>query len=474
MPRPKKSIVTDSREILYPEVKVSNRSEDRAITCAQAEQLLGWHEVQDGDTGEFLLRDGEYKIRCSHNIRNRPLYSSQYNMVIQEILRKRWQLNGEPIIIGKTGLVLNGQHTLIGFVLACRKYDEAPEEYLEWEEEPTLEKVIVFGIEETDEVINTMDTCKPRSLSDVLYRSEHFSNKKSGARKKASSACDHAIRQLWSRTGVPNAFGIQRTHAESLAFLAAHPKLLECVSFIMEEDSGKEKKLSRYMTPGYCSALLYLMGCSASDESYFNNREETELNWENWDKACEFFVLLSSGKEGTAVRKALGKILEDGDSTLLAKISVLIKAWNLFADGKPITTEKLKLKYHTSEDESTKLIDFPSIGGIDIAITVPSIDEELPTQEEIQERANEIKRESIEMKAKPRRTRKKTSTKSKSTAISVGDVVWCVNLDDPAENWSGEYVSDDGKTARIIAGKGFVGAGTEFDWPVSQVQKEKP
>src|SRR5262245_23709034 len=111
------------RPILYPEVTVRMCLGENPLTVEQARQLLGWEEetagVQFGprhlvEVSRLVGR----KIRCSNNINNRPIYKSDIESLQQEILRKRWRLNGETIIIGQSGLVLNGQHTLLGLILA--------------------------------------------------------------------------------------------------------------------------------------------------------------------------------------------------------------------------------------------------------------------------------------------------------------------------------------------------------------------
>src|SRR6202012_885566 len=94
--------------------------------------------------------------------------------LIQEMLNLRWEYNGEPIIIGATGQVLNGQHTLVALILAeqDRKKDKKWTE--NWPEEMQVAKDIVFGVSESDKVVDSMDTCIPRSLNDVMWRKDYF------------------------------------------------------------------------------------------------------------------------------------------------------------------------------------------------------------------------------------------------------------------------------------------------------------
>src|SRR5690349_10718167 len=101
-----------ARKTVYKEPSSQMCIADKAITMEIAKKLLGWQE-QDKDVEEYHFTDlyGK-KIVCHNNITNRPLYMSIVAILMQEILRKRWVLNGEPIIIGGTGFILNGQHQL--------------------------------------------------------------------------------------------------------------------------------------------------------------------------------------------------------------------------------------------------------------------------------------------------------------------------------------------------------------------------
>jgi hypothetical protein len=219
-----------SRVALYETPYLELASGDKAITVEYAKKLLGWTVEDDKEkfNANYLLKDfSGKKVRCSNNVTNRPLYMAVVKVLIQEILRKRWRLNGESLIIGSTGLILNGQHTLIALILAGQQWEKDPEACDQWTTEPTIDKAIVFGIDESDMTVNTMDTCKPRSLADVIYRSEFFSGIKAGDRQACARIADYAVRILWHRTGAGlDAFAPRRTHAESLDFIARHPRLL--------------------------------------------------------------------------------------------------------------------------------------------------------------------------------------------------------------------------------------------------------
>jgi hypothetical protein len=341
---PKAKTKQEERPLLYEEITTRIATCGDNITEEEAKALLGWKEESENIKfgNDYLLKDKHgVKVQCVHNSNkfntNRPLYKSNYENLEQEFLNNRYTFNGEPIIIGKTGFVLNGQHTLIGFILACQQFDKGS---ARWSEQgkvrPTLEKLIVFGVDESDIVVNTMDTCKPRSLTDVIYRSAHFAEVPARKRKKISRVLDFAVRTLWYRTGADeNAFAPRRTHAESMDFVDRHPKLLNCVKHIMEED-GKEKRISSFISPGTASALMYLMAAHSSSDKYGKTQvpSEADINFDYWDRAEDFWTVLATGGVNSA-RPALAEIIESGlGGTADERMYLVTTLWHtLVIDG---------------------------------------------------------------------------------------------------------------------------------------------
>lgn len=391
-PSGKKKQPVKPREVLYPKLKIkimdpaSELEGARAMTSDDCKKLLGWlEEVGEIKFGaDYLFTDKrDKKVLCTNNVTNRPLYMSTVETLIGEHLHRRWRTNGEPIIVGKTGLVLNGQHQLISLALAVQIWEDAggartDNEYYEyWQTPPTMTKLIVFGIDEGDEVVNTMDTCKPRSLADVIYRSEYFKTMTKGDRLKVAKITEYAVKMLWLRTGANlDAFSPRRTHAESLDFIARHPKILSCVKHIYEED-GNDGKIKRFLTAGYSAAFMYMMGSSATERenddktgySQVAHPNEAMLDWSNWDKACEFFVMLAAGhKTMEPIREALGELFKGkgcgGNSE--ERQALLAKAWACWQDTSEVDIADLELQYAESEDGMSALAECPTVGGIDL------------------------------------------------------------------------------------------------------------
>lgn len=423
-----------SRPVVYPEIEsvIHHATGDNPITSALAKQILGWQEEDEKTPfgnkhlGEISRVYGT-KVRCNNNVTNRPIYIPVIETLKQEHLRGRWRFNGEPIIVGSTGMVLNGQHTLLSLILAVKEWEEHPDRWPHWETAPTMDKLIVYGVEESDEVVNTMDTCKPRTLADVIYRAHYFKDLPYKAQKAVARMTDHAIKKLWSRTGVhSNAYAVKRTHAESVAFLSKHPQLLKAVRHIYEEDS-QEGKIAKYMSPGYAAATLFLMGCSNSvPEDYYTAEDpnETLLNWDNWDRACEFFVELAGGAAGMKpVREEIGKLLVSGSNQWIDRFAVFANAWHAYANRKPITAKLVALDFVIKDDER-RLVEEPVLGGIDVGEEgLHFVADGDPSETEVAERA---------AKVQEKKSPKKKVARRAGATWAKGDKAWVHGGDDGA------------------------------------------
>lgn len=376
-PKPKRKKVissSDGRPVLYDGVETIVASGESAATVELAKDFLGWtvEGPEDKWEGDFLLRSAEGKVRCLNNVANRPLSMPNVLTLRQTILTKQWELNGEPLIIGRTGLVLNAQHRLIALVLAEEERLADPHWKAYWKTPCTIDVVITTGIEETDKVVNTLDTARPRSLTDVLFRSPFFAGMRSSHKKTICRVADYAIRFAWHRTGAGvDAYAPRRTHTESLQFVDKHPRLLEAVRHVYEEDDGN--KIGRYVPAGTAAGLLYLMAASESDpKAYAKKRTESGLDFRHWDKACEFFTVLASGDytQLKSVRDAVGGLANEHTGqagTVAEKLAILMLAWNWMVvnEFKEPPAKALILEYAT-KDDVTSLASKPDVAGIDL------------------------------------------------------------------------------------------------------------
>ena len=457
-------------DVLYPKVEVSVCVGEDAITAEIAMKLLGWRTIPDDSKEEYLLKDNDgKKIQCTNNLINRQVYGAVVNTLAQEILRGRWKMNGENLIIGKKGAILNGQHSLIALILASQMYNEDSEAYTFWHSqgrEPVMEKLIAFGIDQDDETVNTMDTCKPRSLTDVVYRSEYFAEVAPSARRNLARVLDYAVRFLWMRTGAGvDAYAPKRTHSEALSFINNHETMLKCVRLISDEN--EENKIAKMISPGTAAGLMYLMATSSSTADEYHaseNPREELINTEQYELAEEFWVAISQGgKVIDPLRKALGNMVEDSGGSTQEKVAIIVKAWNAFSATGTINDKDLKLKYITDEDGFKQLVECPVTGGIDVGVPSGKEDVDDISPEEIKRRMDQVKNEAFNNSTDAAKGAKKAakgtakaSAKSSSgekPAIEIktfkdGEPLW-ITPDDGGERWKGLYQDHQKEGGRV-------------------------
>jgi hypothetical protein len=407
--KPKKGKAqTAEREVVYPTLKAVIAAMGHAgpITRKHAEDLLGWEVIGEGagrDAVPMLTDIEGNKIRCLNNTMNRPYNINDALRYGQEVLNRRFAPkgpNGETIIISRTGEVLSGQRRLTGLILACQIWKGKDKgHWLQlWPTEPVIESFIVFGVDDSQETIRTIDNVRTRTLADTLYTSGLFGKVTAGDLKAMSRIADYACRLLWHRTGADkDAFSPEMTHSEALEFIGRHPHILRAVKHIWEED--KKGLIRYYLTPGYAAALLFMMGCSASgeDEEERNGRgqiidyadaepapHEGVLDWSRWDQAIDFWVRLPTNRDSTkAVRMSRRPIpgdVKDRTGYVFAeseggnvhdRMAVLAKAWRLFVAGEKLTEAAIRCDYEVTRLDdgsvgSAALAETPTVGGIDL------------------------------------------------------------------------------------------------------------
>lgn len=345
---------------VYEEISVSVCYGKDALTSQTCKELLGWKEVEGSEEFHFKDRNGK-KIRCRNNESNRPLSTSDCEKLAQSQLYGQWEENGETIIIGAEGTVLDGQHSMIANVLATQDWEKDPEKY-PIKGPPKLKKIVVTGIDESDRVVNTINTGRSRSLADVIYRSQYFSDMNPKERKSISRSTSYAVRLLMQRLGDSNAFAPIRTLDEMLHVLDTYPRLLQAVHHAWVE-GGEE-----FIFPGYGGCLVFLMGVSATDPMKFIQEPcQESLDFSNWDAALEFYTLMAAGAKVMApLVKAFSELTKDEEGlgvSRLERIGLIAKAWNQWKKRGKLS--RISLRY-LEEDGGKVLVDFPSVGGIDM------------------------------------------------------------------------------------------------------------
>lgn len=443
-PKPAPKAAKVERKILHPEPKAQLCVGPYALTVERAKELLGWTTdellaKQHGLTEELFKDLNGNKIWCLNNINNRPLYMDNVATLIQEILNLKWRFNFEPIIITKTGLIGNGQHQLIALCLADqhRLLDGQGKQWMKnWPVPCTIEKLIGYGLEEGDDVIDTMDTAKPRSFADVIYRSNLFPNEKPKDLRTLSKMLDSAVRLLWQRTGAINdAFSPRRTNTEGMEFVRRHPRIIRAVKHIWQEyragplrepksaqpsDPRKNWDISnRRLVAGYAAALCYLMGASGTDGADYvamrfpgevKEKGKGGVNFDEWDNATTFWTLFAQGSQDLGdVFRSLGYLVDPDTGvggTLAERVTIIVKTWLLWKQKKPILIKSIEPEYSENQAGVRRIGRMPTVGGIDRGVQkahesstdqdaeeVPGEGPSDPTIEQIEEKARKIKEE---------------------------------------------------------------------------------
>jgi len=417
----------DRTEIKYPKITVINKTADGEgpLTPDEVKEIVGYctdpitAKVNGFSEKEPLdtLPDGT-KFWFLYNTKNRPYYPAIARSYAQSILTGKWEANGESAVIGKTAECLSIQHRAGGLLIAEAERAANPEtwEHL-WGEGPvTMPTILVFGVEETDRVVNTMDTGKGRTGADMLFRTEimlqAFPNKQT--RRVAGNIVTNAVKMLWDRMGVKqHSFTPQLNQAELHDFLIRHPKIVEAAAHILEEDTYEgEKKRGRVsstiLPPGYAAAVLFLMGVSDTDGDEYNHVGDIDnykktvptqdgMDLGKWDKAAKFwsqlvdqnntnlsgvrqaFLLLQDKFMGRGLPEGMEPLTDDSGAVIEAegchpsideKLIVLARAWNLYKKGKPVKADDCLPEVDSvkfDKNRRRKIVgELPNFGGVDV------------------------------------------------------------------------------------------------------------
>ena len=433
---PKIKAATTDLPVIYEQIGVDLWLGDKAMNADSAKEMIGWEEIPEGagkSAVPLLTDEYDKPIRCIYNDHNRPFTESWARSLAQDILKRQWAdsrngedmtYNGEDIIRDKHGIVKSGQHRLVALVLAHQMWERDEHWRTYWPDAPSIEVGVKGGISSNPRVIRTLDNTRPRDLTDVLITSGYFPRSAAKDREQLADYLSYAVRVLWHRVGRDaNAYAKYRTNSECLAFIESHPKLVDCVKHVVEENGtkepeldadGKPKKAAKGGVKHYCglgtaAGLLYLMGSSATDPAKYRlklgeGQQATEkmLKWDHWKTAQEFWTELAKKKRGKlaevyAYRRA-NKDEDDKDPHAVYVFEsgrpderqvVLCKAWQLWLRSGKVKQGDLDLAYVKDEDGEWQIKeDMPSLGGIDLGdpdseeVDLPVSEEEAETNQE--------------------------------------------------------------------------------------------
>jgi len=403
------------------------------LTVEDAKEILGWTTEEDAGkefgTDYALKLDGQ-KIRFANNPTNRPFRMTLAKRYANEMLRNKWQLNGEAIIIDRKGNIQSAQHRLVALVLAERMRDADKEDAKRygWRGPVTIEVVIVRGISDRKEVVDTLDIGQKRTLADVIFRNHAFKGVGEKGQKQLARILSGATRLCWLRAGGKTVSDAPHfPHSEALDFVEDHPGLIDSVRFIFEEEGGTGadgKRISSEVSLAYAAGLHFLMSTAGTDPDKYDEGGEYDEGFR--PKADDFWVAFASGaglEKGNpilALKNALRRLDASGAAGRDEIIGTVINAFNLWVDGKKaskVTDVKVK---KTKDKKTGKLViaDPPRLGGIDVFREVEEEEdvEEVPAKED---------------------DGPKKGSKSKG-GWAVGDQCWV--KEDDGEHWFGKIV----------------------------------
>lgn len=371
------------------------------------------------------------------NNTNRPQKSGNMGRYCQDMLRKKWKLNGETIVVSSRGNLLNGQNRCMALIKAERMRKQNPEKYKDsryaLHGPIRIPMVIIRGIK--DSAADTLDQGAGRTIADVFFREHLFDsytkldesgNKevpefKLGDKRKLARYLATAVRTCWIRLGgkdVSDAPKFPVSAADD--FIKKHPAILDCVVFCYRADGGVERSISSLVTVPYMAAVMYLGATAKTLREDYDKAEDAigvaeVIDLSLMKQVQKFVSAFASGEElhaGSpilALRKAFEniknqKVARDRDVTL----NMLVKAFTFHLDGMKDVAMK-DVKFDPTKEDT------PRLGGLDVEQTDP--DEE--AVESDAEEAGEEQAEEADAKApakkKARKPKAKAARKGKKT-----------------------------------------------------------
>lgn len=367
------------------DVKATIANKD-AMTPEDAKRLLGWRSEKDpnekeafGDDYRFKDVDGA-KIRLGNCQNNRPFRKGLALYYANEILRQKWRLNGETMSIDLTDDVQEGQHRLVGIIFAEQLRKKNPEPWKEYGTRGpvTVEAIVVTGISNEDDVVDTINLGQKRSLGDVLFRNHSFEKVTDKEQQGLANTLAGATRMAWICMGGRLVSDAPKfPHSEALDFIEKHPKLLDCVDHITVEDDGAEKQIRKFISLGYAAGLMYLMATSKTNTKKFDAGEE-EPDTSLLEEAQKFWTLVASGaslEKGSPILILRNFLTSSnaGSGHERDEIIAAVKlAWVAHLDKKKLEGVKdLKPGRLKVKGSDKTVLDMPYIGGLDVKREAP-------------------------------------------------------------------------------------------------------
>lgn len=365
------------------------------------------------------------KVMAWNNTHNRGVNKERTDGYRQSVLMRQWAgpttfpgetVNGETISISRTEQIISGQKRLLAVYDAWLDWLDNPEKWLaNWPKEqypdgPVLESLLVYGVSDDLRVVQSVDDVQIRSEADIfsiggavekMFGDADAAKLSTKQRAEASRMLQTAVDFLWDRLRMSDV--LHHTNAAGQQFLADHPKLHRAVRHIFDEngqDAGRPISIMR-LSPGQCSAMLYLMAAGKTNGGLRQPTEE-ELDVSLWKKAEEFWAETARKQGGFKVlADVLSKTMDPDEGSLaVRRCCIVAKAWAMFSGGGKITADALKLDTVQDDNGRTHFVDPPDFGGCDRGPKLPKSPEENggdPTPEQVAAKAANIKAENARL-----------------------------------------------------------------------------
>lgn len=230
------------------------------------------------------------------NLANRPVTENKVRQYAADMIAGKWRVNGESIIIGKDGTLLNGQHRLAAVV----RSGVAIESMVTWDVDP--------------DTFTTMDTGRPRGATDVLA----IKGYQNTARLAGSANAVNAYYKLGviGRTSAR----IRFTNDEMLTFVLENPTIVDSVTRV--ERTGLRIKGT---SPSNLAAIHFLIGPG--------NEPKRDAFFDALDHGAN----LGSGHPVLALRNRLHANAATRTMDDMYVAAIIVKSWTAFKAGRTIS-----------------------------------------------------------------------------------------------------------------------------------------
>lgn len=314
------------------------------------------------------------KVRCNNVVGNRWFDDRYTKGYMQSILKRVWAgpttfpgetVNGETIVITRTGRIDSGQKRLVALVWATQEW-EKDDYWKQWwpEGPPTMDCTIVFGVSEDPRVTRTLDQVQPRSEADQLYTGPAFRDLAKNDKRLVSRIAQTCIDLLWSRTwdgSKENTREPIRTGIAAMGFWDRHPKMQDCVRHVFDVDYKESFLQSLKLPRGLCASAMYLMACSATDRDAYVPTDgvppdESKIDWQYLDDAKQFMTDIASN-EFDCLKSALLALSNPNDpnqtGSVEQKLAVLALAWAKYLEGGTDIDDRRRAVNTSTEEDGT-------------------------------------------------------------------------------------------------------------------------